>query len=221
MPIYSASQGGGPSVRLSLLAAAARARARRSGSRACPATSPRRARRRGARRARRARRQRHCPVVLLEERDGSRWLPIWIGTAEAQSIAISDRVAREPAAELARPRAQRDRRPARRARARRRDGSARRHLLRHAHAARGRPARRDRCATERRDRDRAAHAARRSSCATSCSSESERAGASPDRRAVDLIGSRAATRAWRLGSARGNRARCAPAHDFCASGVVH
>jgi uncharacterized protein len=28
------------------------------------------------------------PVVLLEERDGSRWLPIWIGTAEAQSIAI-------------------------------------------------------------------------------------------------------------------------------------
>jgi bifunctional DNase/RNase len=28
------------------------------------------------------------PVVLLEERDGSRWLPIWIGTAESQSIAI-------------------------------------------------------------------------------------------------------------------------------------
>ena len=28
------------------------------------------------------------PVVLLEERGGSRWLPIWIGTAEAQSIAI-------------------------------------------------------------------------------------------------------------------------------------
>jgi bifunctional DNase/RNase len=28
------------------------------------------------------------PVLLLEERDGSRWLPIWIGTAEAQSIAM-------------------------------------------------------------------------------------------------------------------------------------
>jgi uncharacterized protein len=28
------------------------------------------------------------PVVLLEERDGSRWLPIWVGTAEAQSIAM-------------------------------------------------------------------------------------------------------------------------------------
>jgi hypothetical protein len=27
------------------------------------------------------------PVLLLEERDGSRWLPIWIGSAEAQSIA--------------------------------------------------------------------------------------------------------------------------------------
>jgi len=29
------------------------------------------------------------PVVLLEEKGGSRWLAIWIGTAEAQSIAIS------------------------------------------------------------------------------------------------------------------------------------
>ncbi len=29
------------------------------------------------------------PVVLLEERDGSRWLAIWIGTAEAESIAMS------------------------------------------------------------------------------------------------------------------------------------
>ena len=29
------------------------------------------------------------PVVLLEEKGGSRWLPIWIGSAEAQSIAIS------------------------------------------------------------------------------------------------------------------------------------
>jgi hypothetical protein len=29
------------------------------------------------------------PVVLLGERDGSRWLAIWIGTAEAESIAMS------------------------------------------------------------------------------------------------------------------------------------
>ena len=29
------------------------------------------------------------PVVLLEEKDGARWLAIWIGSAEAQSIAIS------------------------------------------------------------------------------------------------------------------------------------
>jgi bifunctional DNase/RNase len=29
------------------------------------------------------------PVVLLEEKDGSRWLAIWIGSAEAQSIAMS------------------------------------------------------------------------------------------------------------------------------------
>ncbi len=28
------------------------------------------------------------PVVVLEERDGSRWLPIWIGSAEASSIAL-------------------------------------------------------------------------------------------------------------------------------------
>jgi uncharacterized protein len=29
------------------------------------------------------------PVVLLEESHGSRWLAIWIGTAEAESIAMS------------------------------------------------------------------------------------------------------------------------------------
>jgi hypothetical protein len=29
------------------------------------------------------------PVVLLEERGGSRWLAIWIGSAEAESIAMS------------------------------------------------------------------------------------------------------------------------------------
>jgi bifunctional DNase/RNase len=29
------------------------------------------------------------PVVLLEEKGGTRWLAIWIGSAEAQSIAIS------------------------------------------------------------------------------------------------------------------------------------
>jgi bifunctional DNase/RNase len=29
------------------------------------------------------------PVVLLEERGGSRWVAIWIGTAEAESIALS------------------------------------------------------------------------------------------------------------------------------------
>jgi len=28
------------------------------------------------------------PVVVLAERDGRRWLPIWIGSAEASSIAI-------------------------------------------------------------------------------------------------------------------------------------
>ena len=28
------------------------------------------------------------PVVMLEEEDGLRWLPIWIGTAEARSIAL-------------------------------------------------------------------------------------------------------------------------------------
>jgi bifunctional DNase/RNase len=31
----------------------------------------------------------NLPVVLLEERSGSRWLAIWIGTAEAESIAMS------------------------------------------------------------------------------------------------------------------------------------
>lgn len=30
----------------------------------------------------------HSPVVVLEEQDGERWLPIWIGTAEATSIAV-------------------------------------------------------------------------------------------------------------------------------------
>jgi bifunctional DNase/RNase len=29
------------------------------------------------------------PVVLLEERGGSRWVAIWIGTAEAESIVMS------------------------------------------------------------------------------------------------------------------------------------
>ncbi|HEY5656532.1 MAG TPA: bifunctional nuclease domain-containing protein, partial [Myxococcota bacterium] len=28
------------------------------------------------------------PVLVLEEDDGERWLPIWIGTAEARSIAL-------------------------------------------------------------------------------------------------------------------------------------
>jgi bifunctional DNase/RNase len=28
------------------------------------------------------------PVVVLEEEGGTRWLPIWIGTAEARSIAL-------------------------------------------------------------------------------------------------------------------------------------
>ena len=28
------------------------------------------------------------PVIVLEEEDGLRWLPIWIGSAEAQSIAL-------------------------------------------------------------------------------------------------------------------------------------
>jgi bifunctional DNase/RNase len=29
------------------------------------------------------------PVVILEESEGSRWLPIWIGAAEAHSIAVA------------------------------------------------------------------------------------------------------------------------------------
>jgi bifunctional DNase/RNase len=29
----------------------------------------------------------HAPVLVLEEEGGPRWLPIWIGSAEAQSIA--------------------------------------------------------------------------------------------------------------------------------------
>lgn len=32
--------------------------------------------------------QNNTPVVVLEEQDGPRWLPIWIGTAEAYSIAL-------------------------------------------------------------------------------------------------------------------------------------
>jgi bifunctional DNase/RNase len=32
--------------------------------------------------------ERDLPVVVLEEEDGPRWLPIWIGTAEARSIAL-------------------------------------------------------------------------------------------------------------------------------------
>ncbi len=32
--------------------------------------------------------QRNLPVVILEEQNGPRWLPIWIGPAEARSIAI-------------------------------------------------------------------------------------------------------------------------------------
>ncbi len=32
--------------------------------------------------------QRNLPVVILEEQNGSRWLPIWIGPAEARSIAL-------------------------------------------------------------------------------------------------------------------------------------
>lgn len=30
----------------------------------------------------------NVPVVVLEEEDGPRWLPIWIGSAEARSIAL-------------------------------------------------------------------------------------------------------------------------------------
>ena len=38
------------------------------------------------------------PVVVLEEKDGSRWLPIWIGHSEARSIAleIGDRPSARP-----------------------------------------------------------------------------------------------------------------------------
>lgn len=40
----------------------------------------------------------HAPVLVLEEREGPRWLPIWIGTAEAHSIAlqIEDRSSPRP-----------------------------------------------------------------------------------------------------------------------------
>lgn len=39
-----------------------------------------------------------APVVILEEERGDRWLPIWIGSAEARSIAfqIADRPAPRP-----------------------------------------------------------------------------------------------------------------------------
>ena len=32
--------------------------------------------------------QQDIPVLVLEEDEGSRWLPIWIGTSEARSIAL-------------------------------------------------------------------------------------------------------------------------------------
>ena len=38
----------------------------------------------------------NAPVVVLEEESGERWLPIWIGTSEAHSIA-SEMDQREPA----------------------------------------------------------------------------------------------------------------------------
>jgi len=41
---------------------------------------------------------RATPVVVLEEEEGTRWLPIWIGTAEARSIAtkMEDRSSPRP-----------------------------------------------------------------------------------------------------------------------------
>jgi hypothetical protein len=36
------------------------------------------------------------PVVVLEEEDGTRWLPIWIGSAEARSIALEIEEMRSP-----------------------------------------------------------------------------------------------------------------------------
>lgn len=36
------------------------------------------------------------PVVVLEEKGGPRWLPIWIGTAEARSIAMQIERRRSP-----------------------------------------------------------------------------------------------------------------------------
>ncbi len=40
----------------------------------------------------------NVPVVVLEEQGGPRWLPIWIGTAEARSIALEmeDRTSPRP-----------------------------------------------------------------------------------------------------------------------------
>ena len=36
------------------------------------------------------------PVVVLEEEEGTRWLPIWIGSAEARSIALEIESMRSP-----------------------------------------------------------------------------------------------------------------------------
>jgi uncharacterized protein len=36
------------------------------------------------------------PVVVLEEEGGTRWLPIWIGSAEARSIALEMEAMRSP-----------------------------------------------------------------------------------------------------------------------------
>ena len=36
------------------------------------------------------------PIVLLRERDGERYLPIWIGASEAAAIALSCKVYRRP-----------------------------------------------------------------------------------------------------------------------------
>ena len=36
------------------------------------------------------------PVVVLEEEEGTRWLPIWIGSAEARSIALEIESLRSP-----------------------------------------------------------------------------------------------------------------------------
>lgn len=38
----------------------------------------------------------NTPVVVLEEEGGTRWLPIWIGSAEARSIALEMEALRSP-----------------------------------------------------------------------------------------------------------------------------